>query len=159
RGDRAPALNAPTLSRGNGDGDVFHTIRTGVPGTQMPPFARLTDTEIWQLTSYIRSLQGMAPAGDAATEGNPAAGEALFFDAGGRAGCAACHEVNGRGGIVGPDLSSAGRQTAATLRQKIVNPAGEGGTATPGTVIVKARDGREIRGVRRNEDTFSLQMV
>ena len=30
---------------------------------------------------------------------------------------------------------------------------------TPATVVVKTRDGREIRGVRRNEDTFSLQMV
>ena len=29
----------------------------------------------------------------------------------------------------------------------------------PATVVVKTADGREIRGVRRNEDTFSLQMV
>jgi hypothetical protein len=54
------------------------------------------------------------------------------------------------------------------LRQKIVNPerpaaraaaAGGRGGATPATVIVKTLDGREIRGVRRNEDTFSLQMI
>jgi mono/diheme cytochrome c family protein len=32
------------------------------------------------------------------------AGEALFF---GKAGCGTCHEVNGRGGVMGPDLSAA----------------------------------------------------
>src|SRR5438045_9672056 len=54
-----------------------------------------------------------------AAPGNPAAGEAVFFGVG---GCATCHEVNGRGGVVGPDLSGAGRQSAAALRQKIVDP-------------------------------------
>src|SRR5207248_8042627 len=29
----------------------------------------------------------------------------------------------------------------------------------PVTLVVKTQDGRELRGVRRNEDTFSLQMV
>jgi len=90
-----------------------------------------------------------------------AAGEALFF---GKAGCAGCHEVNGRGGVTGPDLSAAGMQPAETLRAKILNPnnsvAGNpGGRGGPSTVVVKMRDGREIRGVRRNEDTFSLQMI
>ncbi len=33
------------------------------------------------------------------------------------------------------------------------------GASTPVTVVVKTQDGREIRGVRRNEDTFSLQMI
>jgi hypothetical protein len=30
----------------------------------------------------------------------PQSGEALYF---GKAACGSCHEVNGRGGIVGPD--------------------------------------------------------
>ena len=77
----------------------------------------------------------------------------VFF---GKAGCAACHEVNGRGGIVGPDLSGAGRLSPAALRQAIVDP--NSGPAAA-TVVVRTRDGREIRGVRRNEDTFSVQMV
>ncbi len=170
QGDRGPALDRPALPHGDNDGDLFHTIRAGLPATEMPPFARLTDNEIWQLVAYIRSIQGLAP-GDSATagsaariEGDAAAGEALFY---GRAGCAACHEVNGRGGITGPDLSAAGQRTAAMLRQKIVDPnrpltpAGGGGRGVPppSTVIVKTRDGRELRGVRRNEDTFSLQMM
>src|SRR2546427_3246043 len=91
-----------------------------------------------------------------------AAGEALFF---GKAGCADCHEVNGRGGVVAPDLSGAGARPGAVLREKILNPdkpvaplSGRGAGPAP-TVIVKLQDGREIRGVRRNEDTFTLQIV
>ena len=77
-------------------------------------------------------------------------GESLFF---GKAGCAQCHEVNGRGGVTGPDLSAAGTRSSEALREKILKPGGG-----PPAVIVKLQDGREIRGVRLNEDTFSLQM-
>ncbi len=168
QGDRGPALNTATLSRGDGDGDVFHAIREGIPGTQMPPFARLSDTQTWQLVSYIRSIQGRAAssAGVAAAPVSGAAaavGEALFY---GAARCWTCHEINGRGGVTGPDLSNAARLSADALRQKIVNPnlplafpAGGRGGPAPVTVVVRTADGREVRGVRRNEDTFSLQMV
>src|SRR5215471_16182712 len=80
-----------------------------------------------------------------------AAGEALFF---GKAGCSGCHEVNGRGGTAGPDLSAVGTKSADDLLAKIRNP----NTRGAATVIVKTREGREIQGVRRNEDTFTLQM-
>ena len=166
--DRGPALTRTTLTHGNADADVFRAIRTGVPGTQMPPFAAFTDTQIWQLVSYIRSLQGPGPSAEptAPTTGDIAAGEGLFF---GRAACATCHEVNGRGGVLGPELSNAGRLSPSALQQKIVDPTapqpaaggrggGRGGAPTV-TVVVKMQDGREIRGVRRNEDTFSLQMI
>ncbi|MBI3493672.1 MAG: c-type cytochrome, partial [Acidobacteria bacterium] len=159
QGDRGPALNTARFVHGNEDADVFHSIRAGVPGTQMPPFGGLTDHQIWQLVTYIRSLQSAAPADRGAAtapmpaEGNAAAGEALFL---GRAACAGCHEVNGRGGIAGPDLSGAGRLSPAALRQAIIDP----NSGPPkATVVVTLRDGREIRGVRRNEDTFSVQIV
>jgi alcohol dehydrogenase (cytochrome c) len=88
------------------------------------------------------------------------AGEALFF---GKAGCAGCHEVNGRGGVTGPDLSAVGARSPEALSAKIRNPndpaSAAGGRDGPSTVIAKMRDGREIRGIRRNEDTFTLQMV
>jgi alcohol dehydrogenase (cytochrome c) len=166
-GDRGPALNTGTFTHGSGDADLFRAIRSGVRGTQMPPFTALSDTQVWQLVAYLRRLR---PAATAATDagpapGNASAGEALFF---GRAACASCHEVNARGGIVGPDLSNAGRLSGAVLHQKITNPSsvmsptgGRGGRGglMPATVAVKTLDGREYRGVRRNEDTFSLQMI
>ena len=81
-----------------------------------------------------------------------AAGEALFF---GKAGCASCHEVNGRGGVAGPDLSAAGQRPPEALQAKILNP-----NSPPAlTIVAKMKDGREIQGVRRNEDTFTLQIV
>ena len=166
--DRGPSLARTALTHGNADADVFRAIRAGLPGTQMPPSAAYSDTEVWQLVIYIRSLQA-APTDSAAAvpDSGSAAGETLFA---GRAACATCHQVNGHGGVVGPDLSNAGRLTPALLRQKIVEPnspsatAGGGrsggrGAPAPATVLVKTLEGREIRGVRRNEDTFSLQMV
>jgi len=175
QGDRGPALNTPTLVHGSEDADLFRTIRSGVPGTQMPPFPRLSDTQIWQLVSYVHGLQGLTPAatnnsGSAtASAADVAAGETLFY---GKAACGTCHEVSARGGIVGPDLSNAGRFPAAALRAKILDPnsplpaeggrrggGGGRGAPPPVTIVAKTTDGREIRGVRRNEDTFSVQMV
>ena len=175
-GDRGPALNTGVFGHGSEDGDLFRTIREGLAGTQMPPFRGLTDEQIWQIVVYLRSLSGVRagePAANATTtRGNRASGETLFF---GKANCASCHQVNGRGGIVGPDLSTVARAPADALRQKILNPAapfaapsaagrggpvGRGGAAArPLVTVAKTKDGREIRGVRRNEDTFSLQMV
>jgi len=60
QGDRGPALNTPRFIHGNEDADLFHTIRAGVAGSQMPPFPRLTDEQVWQLVSYIRSLSSAA---------------------------------------------------------------------------------------------------
>ena len=165
--DRGPALATTTLQHGNGDSDLFRSIRTGVPGTQMAGFAALSENDVWRIVSYLRTLQnGSSSSSATRANGDPIAGEALFF---GRAGCATCHEVNGRGGIVAPDLSGAGSLSATVLRLKIVDPnnpaaqtsgaRGSRGNASPATVIARTRDGREIKGVRRNEDTFSLQMI
>jgi alcohol dehydrogenase (cytochrome c) len=55
RGDRAPALTG-ALRRGSSDGEIFVNIRTGIRGSQMPPFAKLSADEVWQLVSYLRSL-------------------------------------------------------------------------------------------------------
>src|SRR4051812_43484649 len=108
QGDRdrgGAALNTPNLAHGNAPADLFRNIRSGIPGTQMPPFARLTDEQIWQLVTYIHSLQGGAPAAGtgrgagAALQGGPAPGGTRFFRQGGRSGL---HEVEGRGGGGGP---------------------------------------------------------
>jgi alcohol dehydrogenase (cytochrome c) len=167
QGERGPALNTGVFPRGNADADLFRTIREGAAGT-MPPFRGFSDDQIWQLVTYLRSLnQPDRPAASVSPPlaGNPAAGEALFF---GKAACASCHQINGRGGIVGPDLSAAGRIDVAALRQKIVDPStvavavpgrGRGATARPQVVVARTGDGREVRGVRRNEDTFSVQIV
>jgi mono/diheme cytochrome c family protein len=173
-GRGGPALNTTGLKNGDSDADLFRTIRQGVQGTQMPPYKGLRDEQVWQLVSYIRSLQSTAAStgpsrGAIMPEGDIAAGESLFF---GRAGCAGCHEINARGGVTGPDLSNAGRLTAVAIRQKIMAPneplppvpgarggGGGRGGPPPVTLVFKGTDGRDVRGVRRNEDTFSAQIV
>ncbi len=95
QGERGPALNTGTFTRGGDDQDLFRAIRSGIAGTQMPPFGRFSDEQLWQLVSYLRSLA----------------------------------------------------------------PRSAGGAPTPPSapVTVRTTDGREIRGTRLNEDTFSLQ--
>ena len=87
-----------------------------------------------------------------------------------RAQCATCHEIDGAGGIVGPDLSTAARYGADALRNKILDPdqaiaaaAPAAGpprpAARPQTITARLKDGRTIRGVRRAEDTFTVHVV
>src|SRR6476661_11260841 len=76
--DRAPALTG-RLARGSEDGDVFHSIREGVPGTAMTPHRELSDQQTWQLVSYIKSLAGAnAIPGTASSSGDATAGAAVF---------------------------------------------------------------------------------
>src|SRR5581483_6389216 len=132
---------------------IFQNIREGIPGTQMPAFDLLAPNEVWQLVSYIRSLSTSATVEN--IRGDPNAGAKIFF---GKGGCTVCHQVNGRGSRLGPDLSSIGRWTAHSLRETILDPNRREGRER-NVVTVKTRDGREVRGLRRNEDTFSLQLM
>jgi len=159
RGDRGPALATNNFAHGNDDADLFRNIRSGISGSAMPSFSKLTNDQTWQLVSYIRSLSGGGAS--EAIAGDAAAGEQLFY---GKAACGSCHSVNAKGGLVGPDLSAAGRTAAATLRAKILNPntdmnPNERGRRAPSSVVVKTADGSELRGVLRIEDTFSLQLM
>ncbi|MDX2030664.1 MAG: PQQ-dependent dehydrogenase, methanol/ethanol family [Blastocatellia bacterium] len=159
--ERGPGLASGTFRHGGADGEIFLNIRNGIASTQMPPFKRLTTEQVWQLVTYIRSLNRPKAAAVASggAAGNLLAGEELFF---GKAACASCHEVHARGASVGPDLSNAGRLSADLLRRKILdpktsmNPAGGGRRRGGGMIVVRTRDGRELRGVRRNEDTYTL---
>jgi PQQ-dependent dehydrogenase (methanol/ethanol family) len=160
---RAPSLATGRFARGGEDDQIAQTIRAGVPGSQMPPFPALRTDAVWQLVAYIRSLSNAGPvAAGASGGGDAAAGEAIFN---GKGGCVACHQVNARGGIVGPDLSAAGTRSPEALRQAILNPgspaaSGRGGAAArPVVIVAKTRDGREIRGARRSEDTFSVHIM
>jgi alcohol dehydrogenase (cytochrome c) len=160
--NRAPSLATGVFGRGADDDQIARTIRAGVPGTQMPPFPALSADELWQLVAYIRSLSTASPSASGNTSGDAAAGDAIFT---GKGGCTACHQVNARGGLVGPDLSTAGARSPEVLRHAILNPGvplpggGRGGPVRQQVVAVRTRDGRQLRGVRRSEDTFSLHLM
>jgi cytochrome c oxidase cbb3-type subunit III len=158
-GMRGPDLTTGSWNHGGTDADLVRTITDGVPGTAMPPNNLKTD-EIWQIVSYLRTVQ--QPAAPAV--GDQARGEALFF---GTARCSTCHIVNGRGGRLGPELSTVGSaRSRAYLVESIRQPAkqltqnrafGEG--LKYDTVTAVTADGRTIVGVPVNEDTFTLQLM
>ncbi len=150
-GGRGPNLAQPKLRRAADDPALFKLIREGVNGSEMDGAWQMTDREIWQTAAYIRSL------GSTTVErlpGDAERGKELYATA----GCAACHMVQGAGTGVGPDLTEIGaRRSAAYLRESLVEP---GKTAPEGFLMVNVltRDGRQIRGVRLNEDSFTLQI-
>ncbi len=162
RGDRGPSLVSGNFSHGGTDADLFHTIRNGVAGTQMPAFAALPADTIWRIIAYLRSLSGAGAGANEIVPGDAAAGEKIFW---GKGGCGACHEVNERGGEVGPDLSAAGTNSAAFLRAEILNPNAPPGSGRrrrffgPQSLLVTTRDGRQVRGLRRAEDNYTLIMT
>ncbi len=160
-GMRGPDLTVGAWTHGGTDAAIAHTIVTGVPGTAMPPNP-LTEDEVWQLVTYLQSVQqpSSAPIGDAV------AGERLFFGKTGN--CAACHMVKGRGGRLGPDLSRIGasRPRAYLIesirdpdRQLADNPNFTGAALSYDTVVAVTQRGETIRGVPLNEDTFTVQLM
>src|SRR5712664_2110134 len=107
-GGRGPDLTRAQKHHGNTDGEIFHNIHDGIAGTAMPAATNggigvgMSDEEIWQVVTYIRSVEEKASA---AETGNAAHGKVLFY---GSAACGTFHMVNGKGGRLGPDLSSTG---------------------------------------------------
>jgi cytochrome c oxidase cbb3-type subunit 3 len=134
------------------DKKVFEIIRNGVPGTDMPS-NRLLDHQIWEIVSFIRSLN--AAAIDQFVPGDPPTGKALFF---GAAACTKCHSIAGQGGSSGPDLSDvASRESAESIRQAIVAPSQfiEPGFAV---VVVTTTSGQRLEGMVKNESAYSIQL-
>jgi cytochrome c oxidase cbb3-type subunit 3 len=161
-GDEGPSLNRPTLSRAATDEALREVIRDGIPDGGMPRVRRLTANELNQLVAYVRSLGRVTAT---STRGNADKGRATYE----RLGCASCHIVGGQGGSFGPDLTQIGvNRGASYLRQSFLGPSEtlpKGTSPVPGRgfteylpVRVVAADGREVRGIRVNEDPFTIQV-
>ena len=153
RGVRAPDLTQVWASGRNDEG-LFNTIRRGVSGTEMPAFVspRTTDNDVWQMLAYLRTLAAPAPTDP--PRGNAQNGERIF-----RTTCAGCHRVDGAGGRLGPDLSRAG---VSRSRDRLVAQIRRGfEDSGPGysPVTITPLEGPPIRGVKKNEDLFSVQIM
>jgi putative heme-binding domain-containing protein len=127
-------------------------ISNGIPGTDMPAFGGpLTERARTQAAAYVQSL---SRAVQRPVAGNAQRGAELYQST----GCGGCHVIDGRGGIVGPELTNiAGRRGPAYLRESIVKPAA---SHPPGYLVVRAvpKSGPEVRGVRLNEDVFWIHI-
>jgi cytochrome c oxidase cbb3-type subunit III len=169
-GGRGPDLTRAKRKHGNADADLFRTINEGVPGTAMPQNGAtqqgvgMTEEEIWQVISYIRSVEVKSPN---SLVGNAAHGKELFQ---GAAGCATCHMVEGKGGRLGPDLTAAGssrsvdyltdsvRNPSRRLAQGVAESMKEFSQEYESVTVTDER-GQKFQGVVLNEDNFTLQML
>jgi cytochrome c oxidase cbb3-type subunit 3 len=169
-GGRGPDLTRAQKRHGNSDAELFRTINDGVPGTAMPPNGAtqqgvgMTEEEIWQVISYIRSVQVKAPAQPV---GDSSHGKQLFY---GSAACSTCHMIQGKGGRLGPDLSTTGsarstdyivesvRNPSRRLAQGISEAMKEFSQEYE-TITVVTGGGQKFMGVVLNEDHFTVQMM
>ncbi len=164
-GARGPDLTTGAWTHGGSDGALLKTISTGVPGTAMPP-NHLLDDEIWQIITYLRSLQHPEPA---TISGDVTHGRELFF---GGANCSLCHMVGGRGGRLGPELTRVGaarsrayliesiREPDRQLTIRNYDPESLGSNVQPyDTVTAATRDGKTVTGIAVSEDTFTVQIM
>lgn len=154
-GADAKGIVAPDLTllwaTAEDDPRLFQILRNGVPGSIMPP-STSPDTELWSMLAYLKSISTV-PAFPMAVA-NAEQGEELFIRH-----CAECHRVNGQGGSLGPDLSRiTAVRSAEALRRAIRDP---DASVTSGykAVSLVTTDGTSIRGVLKNEDAFSLQIM
>jgi len=169
-GGRGPDLTRAQKKHVHSDAEMFQVISNGIPGTAMPANGTngqgvgMTDEEIWQIITYIRSVELKVPAKPV---GNGAHGKELFY---GDANCSLCHMVEGKGGRVGPELTAVGgSRTREAIIDSVRNPSRrlawgltEATKEFPQeyeTVTVVTADGKQIKGVALNEDNFSVQMM
>lgn len=169
-GGRGPDLTQAVKKHTHSDADMFQVISNGIPGTAMPANGTngqgvgMTDREIWQIITYIRSQEVKAPAKPI---GNAAHGKDLFY---GDGNCSLCHMVEGKGGRLGPDLTAVGgSRTSEAIIDSVRNPSRRlAWGLTEATkefpqeyenVTAVTADGKQIKGVTMNEDSFTVQIM
>jgi putative heme-binding domain-containing protein len=169
-GGRGPDLTRAVKKHTHSDAEMFQVISNGIPGTAMPANGTngqgvgMTDEEIWQIITYLRSQEVKAPA---QAEGNAARGKDLFY---GDANCSLCHMVAGKGGRLGPELTAVGgSRTREAIIDSVRNPSRrlawgltEATKEFPQeyeSVTVVTADGKQIKGITLNEDSFSVQIM
>src|ERR1700684_284023 len=122
-GGRGPDLTRAHKKHTHSDAEMFQVISNGIPGTAMPANGTngqgvgMTDEEIWQIITYLRSQEVKAPAN---SKGNAARGKDLFYS---DANCSLCHMVAGKGGRLGPELTAVGgSRTREAIIDSVRNP-------------------------------------
>jgi putative heme-binding domain-containing protein len=154
-GDSQPGvdLGHAKFRRASSDEGVAAIIRSGIPGTGMPP-SNFSEAQALTIVAYLRSMA--ASSNVAVTTGNPERGKQIFE---GKGGCLSCHRVGAEGSRVGPNLTDIGTlRRPANLQQSLIDPNAE--VLGPNRYYrVVTKDGKTITGRLLNEDTFSVQLL
>ncbi len=152
QGGRGPNLRERVFWHPLDEDAIYKAVTKGIPSGGMPP-ANLNEEQSWQVVAFVRSLT--EPAIEGPVPGDAQAGEKVFW---GKAGCSGCHRIQGRGGLLGPDLSNIGSvRPLGHIRESILDPDADGVANYRGATVV-LRDGRTLRGVARNRTNYSLQL-
>lgn len=162
---------------------VVGGFKNEMPLVWRPPIALKPD-EIRAVITYLQSLGGTpdvaaidkspffqklkatAAAGAGVAEvwrpylqGDPKAGEELFFNPESPVGCGKCHAVRGKGGAVGPELTHlAATRPPQFILEAILEPSKEIASGFD-SILIKTKDGRLITGVVKKEDAVSITVA
>lgn len=92
-------------------------------------------------------------AAQAAGGGDPSAGEQVYAS-----NCANCHVIKGKGGKIGPELSSVAGKGVKYIEDSILRPAK---TITPGfeTWTLTEKDGRKTIGLKIADTASEVEMI
>lgn len=149
-GGRGPNLHRPVLAHASNVEEIAAVITTGIT-PDMPASPFLSEAELTGLATYVYSLGRLPPV---AVPGDAAKGRLIFE----RSGCLSCHILRGEGNGYGPELTNIGGvRSADRLRQTLLDPKS---TLPKDFLLVEVvtPTGQTLRGVRRNEDTLTLQL-
>lgn len=152
-GEHAPNIAGAPAIQQLSDGELAGIVHNGVAGAGMPAFPQLKPKDVADVVGYLRILQGRGTI--VKLPGDPKHGEALFF---GKAGCVACHMVNGRGGFIGSELSYYGASAKPeAMRAVILDPDKTLPVDKKATTVV-TRGGEKVTGIVRINDNFAISL-
>jgi putative heme-binding domain-containing protein len=135
------------------DDDIAAIIRTGIPGTAMPP-NNFSDFQALTIVAYLRSLASAIATSTAG--GDPRRGKVIYD---GKGACAGCHRIRGVGARTGPDLSEIGNsRLAGELERALLQTDAEVPEQNRHFRAV-TKDGATITGTLLNEDKYSVQIL
>jgi putative heme-binding domain-containing protein len=158
-GPEGDAVNGVDLGHGqfrraSSDDDLIRIIRTGIPGTAMPP-NNFSEQQAGTIVAYLRSLAATTGR-DTSIPGDATRGKAIFE---GKGDCASCHRVKGNGSRLGPDLSDIGQfRRSVELERSLVDPGAEVLPVNRSYRVV-TKDGATITGRLLNQDSFTVQLL
>ena len=149
-GGRGPNLRRPKLDHAVDDAALRKVIAEGIP-PEMPGAWQLSPHEVASVAAYVRRI-GAVPAEP--VPGDAARGEQVYKSK----GCSNCHMIRGVGSGFGPELTDIGaRRNVEYLRESIVGPEA---SVPDDFLMIEAvtNSGATARGIRVNEDTFTIQI-
>lgn len=122
------------IKGGNWSDEVLERL-TGIPGSPIQQPSRATRPQ--SIEDWSEALgQG----------GNSSRGRRVFFSR--RVGCAKCHTIGGRGGVLGPDLSGVAQsKTRQQIIQAVLDPSADFPPQYQAWIVITT-DGRIHRGLQ-----------